>query len=116
MLTMNLVDPSGYGRFVKNERGEVLRIVEHRDVRRGKTDCGDQYRDLLCRWRLLFSALARSPTTMRSMNSTDGYHRDRTHGKTESRIARRSRCAEAMGINSPDDLRKAVAFLQEKGL
>jgi bifunctional UDP-N-acetylglucosamine pyrophosphorylase/glucosamine-1-phosphate N-acetyltransferase len=31
-LSCRLTDPSGYGRVVRDERGEVTRIVEHRDA------------------------------------------------------------------------------------
>jgi bifunctional UDP-N-acetylglucosamine pyrophosphorylase / glucosamine-1-phosphate N-acetyltransferase len=32
LLTVRLADPHGYGRVVRNERGDVLRIVEQRDA------------------------------------------------------------------------------------
>ncbi len=32
LLTANLDDPTGYGRVLRNERGEVSRIVEHKDA------------------------------------------------------------------------------------
>ncbi len=32
LLTMRLADPSGYGRIVRDKRGHVLRIVEHKDA------------------------------------------------------------------------------------
>lgn len=32
VLTMELADPSGYGRVIRGAAGEVLRIVEHRDA------------------------------------------------------------------------------------
>ncbi|MCA1798394.1 MAG: bifunctional UDP-N-acetylglucosamine diphosphorylase/glucosamine-1-phosphate N-acetyltransferase GlmU [Xanthomonadaceae bacterium] len=32
LLTVDLVDPSGYGRIVRNTAGGVVRIVEHRDA------------------------------------------------------------------------------------
>src|SRR6056297_1982438 len=31
ILTVNLDDPSGYGRIVKNENGDFIKIVEHKD-------------------------------------------------------------------------------------
>ncbi len=33
LLSVKLADPSGYGRIVRDARGEILRIVEHKDAR-----------------------------------------------------------------------------------
>lgn len=32
VLTAEMLDPTGYGRMIRNENGEVLRIVEHKDA------------------------------------------------------------------------------------
>ncbi|MGE3774593.1 MAG: bifunctional UDP-N-acetylglucosamine diphosphorylase/glucosamine-1-phosphate N-acetyltransferase GlmU, partial [Gammaproteobacteria bacterium] len=32
LLTVSLADPSGYGRIVRDARGEIVRIVEHKDA------------------------------------------------------------------------------------
>ena len=32
LLTVNLPDPAGYGRIVRNDGGRVQRIVEHKDA------------------------------------------------------------------------------------
>lgn len=38
LLTVNLADPSGYGRIVRNEQGQVQRIVEEKDATPAECD------------------------------------------------------------------------------
>jgi bifunctional UDP-N-acetylglucosamine pyrophosphorylase/glucosamine-1-phosphate N-acetyltransferase len=46
LLTVELADPSGYGRIVRDERGRVRRIVEEKDATAsGAVPARDQYRD-----------------------------------------------------------------------
>lgn len=117
VLTMILDDPSGYGRVVKNEQGEVLRIVEHRDATEEEKRIAEINTGIYCvDGDFLFSALARitDDNAQHEFYLTDIIEIARTEGrKVVSFVVPDAR--EAMGINSPDDLRKAVAFLQEKG-
>ncbi len=41
ILTVNLEDPTGYGRIVRNEMGEVVRIVEHKDATQAELSIGE---------------------------------------------------------------------------
>jgi bifunctional UDP-N-acetylglucosamine pyrophosphorylase / glucosamine-1-phosphate N-acetyltransferase len=38
VLTMDLADPTGYGRIVRDERGDLVKIVEHRDASEAERD------------------------------------------------------------------------------
>ena len=46
ILTAEAANPFGYGRIVRNDNAEVLRIVEQKDAQILKTNQRNQYRDL----------------------------------------------------------------------
>ncbi|RYG98151.1 MAG: UDP-N-acetylglucosamine diphosphorylase/glucosamine-1-phosphate N-acetyltransferase, partial [Alphaproteobacteria bacterium] len=41
LLTVNLADPTGYGRIVRDEEGKVLAIVEHKDATQAQRAIGE---------------------------------------------------------------------------
>jgi UDP-N-acetylglucosamine diphosphorylase/glucosamine-1-phosphate N-acetyltransferase len=116
VLTTILDDPSGYGRVIKDEGGEVLRIVEHRDATERERQIKEINTGIYCvDGDFLFSALDRitDNNVQREFYLTDIVEIARMERRTVLSLVTPD-AREAMGINSLDDLEQAVAFLREK--
>jgi bifunctional UDP-N-acetylglucosamine pyrophosphorylase/glucosamine-1-phosphate N-acetyltransferase len=48
LLTVQLANPSGYGRIVRNQRGDVRAIVEHKDATRAQLRINEGNSGILC--------------------------------------------------------------------
>lgn len=48
VLTETLVDPTGYGRIIRNEQGHVIRIVEHKDANPDELRINEVNTGILC--------------------------------------------------------------------
>jgi UDP-N-acetylglucosamine diphosphorylase/glucosamine-1-phosphate N-acetyltransferase len=109
VLTVLRENPSGYGRVVKGERGEVLRIVEERDATEEEKKIREINSGIYCvESKFLFEAVAEI-----GCENTQGeyYLTDIVEIACRKGFPVRSftvaEADEVMGINTPDDLKKA---------
>ena len=116
VLTTEPPGPHAYGRIVKDGRGDVIKIVEHRDASEDERKITEINSGIYCvDTRFLFSALAR----IKNDNQQQEYY------LTDIvEIARRDGVRvhafliddyiEVMGINTPDELARAESHLRRK--
>ncbi|MDI6776254.1 MAG: sugar phosphate nucleotidyltransferase [Syntrophales bacterium] len=107
VLTATHDNPSGYGRVVKGERGEVLRIVEERDTTEEEKRIREINSGIYCvESKFLFEALAKigRENTQEEYYLTDIVEIACREGHLV-RSFTASDPKEVMGINTPDDLK-----------
>lgn len=116
VMTALLDDPGSYGRVVKNEAGEVLKIVEARDADPKEKKIREINTGIYCaRKDFLFEAVRRigSNNSQGEYYFTDIFEIARREGlKTGSYIM--SDPSEAMGINTTGDLEIAETIMQAR--
>jgi UDP-N-acetylglucosamine diphosphorylase/glucosamine-1-phosphate N-acetyltransferase len=116
VLTAVLDNPAGYGRVLKDEKGEIVRIVEDRDATELERQIAEINTGIYCvDGDFLFTALGRitDDNVQHEFYLTDIVHIAYMEGRTvRSLVIPDAR--EAMGINTPDDLTKAGVYLQER--
>lgn len=116
VLTTCLADPSGYGRVIKNERGEVLRIVEERDSTAAERSVREINTGIFCVGGVfLFPALARvtNDNAQGEYYLTDIVAVARRDGlRVASLLAPDPE--EVMGINTPGELARAGRNLRRR--
>lgn len=114
VMTAVLDDPGSYGRVVKNEAGEVLKIVEARDANEEEKAVREINTGIYCaRSDFLFDAVRKIGNTnaQGEYYFTDIFEIARREGhRTGSFIIPDP--SEAMGINTPDDLKVAESMMQ----
>ncbi|MBN2396978.1 MAG: NTP transferase domain-containing protein [Deltaproteobacteria bacterium] len=116
VMTAVLDDPGSYGRVVKNEAGEVLKIVEARDANPEEKKIREINTGIYCAQNgFLFEAVRKIGNTnaQGEFYFTDIFEiaRNERH-RTGSFIIPDP--AEAMGINTPDDLKVAEKMMQDR--
>ena len=116
VLTTLLDDPSGYGRVVKDDGGNVLGIVEHRDATEAQRGIREINTGIYCAENpFLFEAVGEigNDNAQREYYFTDIFAIARRRGvRTASVVAPDP--GEVMGINSPEDLARATEIVQER--
>lgn len=116
VLTTLLDDPSGYGRVVKDDGGNVLGIVEHRDATEAQRGIREINTGIYCAENpFLFEAVSEigNDNAQREYYFTDIFAIARRRGvRTASVVAPDP--GEVMGINSPEDLARATEIVQER--
>jgi UDP-N-acetylglucosamine diphosphorylase/glucosamine-1-phosphate N-acetyltransferase len=114
VLTTIPPQPHAYGRIVKDDKGNVLKIVEHKDATEEEKKIGEINTGIYCvDTKFLFSALAKvtDNNKQREYYLTDIVEIARMEGqKVKSLIA--SDYIEVMGINTLEELDRAGQFLQ----
>jgi len=116
VLTTIFEDPRGYGRVVRKADGQLLRIVEDKDLKTGEEEIREINTGIYCvEARFLFSALSSlsDQNAQREYYLTDIVEKASSQGKkTMAYIAKDS--MEVMGINTRLDLAKANQFLRQE--
>ncbi|TFG90186.1 MAG: bifunctional UDP-N-acetylglucosamine diphosphorylase/glucosamine-1-phosphate N-acetyltransferase GlmU, partial [Syntrophobacterales bacterium] len=116
VMTALLDDPGSYGRVVKNEAGEVLKIVEARDANEEEKAIKEINTGIYCAERsFLFDAVRKigNVNTQGEYYFTDIFEiARRQQRRTGSFILRDP--SEAMGINTIDDLKTAERIMKAR--
>ena len=110
VMTVVLDNPGSYGRVVKNEDGEVLKIVEAKDASEAERAIGEINTGIYCvDSRFLFAAVGRitNRNVQKEFYLTDIMEIARRDGLTSMAFVAPDP-AEAMGINTPEDLELAT--------
>ena len=116
VLTTIPPPPHAYGRIVKDDKGNVLKIVEHKDATEGEKKIGEINTGIYCvDTKFLFYALGK---VTNNNQQKEYYLTDiveiacREGQKVKSFIA--SDYVEVMGINTLEELARAEKYLQQK--
>ncbi len=116
VLTMCLEDPTGYGRIIRDERGEVARIVEQKDCtpkEAAVTECNAGFYCFDAK--ALFEALGEvhSNNAQNEFYLTDVLAICREKGRVVSALLAAD-AAECVGINSRAQLAQATKLAQQR--
>jgi len=115
VLTTIPPPPHAYGRIVKDDKGNVLKIVEHKDATEDEKKIGEINTGIYCvDTKFLFSALGKvtNNNQQKEYYLTDIVEIARHEGVTvKSLIA--SDYVEVMGINTLEELSRAERYLKE---
>jgi len=117
VLTTIPPPPHAYGRIVKDDQGNVLKIVEHKDATEDEKKIGEINTGIYCvDTQFLFSALGKvtNNNQQKEYYLTDIVEIARREGVTvKSLIA--SDYVEVMGINTLEELSRAEKYLLQTG-
>ena len=116
VLTTRLENPSGYGRAFRGEEGQILRIVEEKDLRAGEEAIREINTGIYCiEAQFLFSALLglSDQNAQKEYYLTDIAATASSQGKKSAAYLTEDPM-EVMGINTRLDLAKANQYLRRK--
>jgi bifunctional UDP-N-acetylglucosamine pyrophosphorylase/glucosamine-1-phosphate N-acetyltransferase len=116
VLTTRLEDPTGYGRIFRGKKGELLRIVEQKDLAAGENAIREINTGIYCvEARFLFKALSglSNQNAQREFYLTDIVVRASSQGEKAAAYLAEDP-TEVMGINTRRDLAKASQYLRRK--
>ncbi len=117
VLTTVLDTPSGYGRVVKENENDVLKIVEERDATTEEKKITEINTGIYCvQSRFLFETVAGigNKNAQGEYYLTDIFEIARKRGYS-ARSFITDDPVEVMGINTPDDLKKASRIIESRG-
>ncbi len=116
VMTVILDDPGSYGRVVKNDAGEVLKIVEARDATAAEKAIGEINTGIYCvESDFLFDAVAAigNDNAQREYYLTDIMAIARQRGKRAAAYVA-AEATEVMGINTPEELAYARRIMGDE--
>jgi len=114
VMTVKLDNPGSYGRIIKNDAGEVLKIVEAKDATAGEKEIREINTGIYCvDSRFLFGAVGRieNNNVQKEYYLTDIMEIARRDGYKVSAFVVRDE-TEVMGINTPEDLAYACRVME----
>jgi UDP-N-acetylglucosamine diphosphorylase/glucosamine-1-phosphate N-acetyltransferase len=114
VLTTYLADPKGYGRVVKDIKGNILKIVEERDASLAEKNIGEINTGIYCvDTPFLFTALGKITNNNKQQ---EYYLTDIVEVACREGFTVRGHIApdyvEVMGINTPEELFRAGQYLE----
>ncbi|MBI4552951.1 MAG: NTP transferase domain-containing protein [Candidatus Latescibacteria bacterium] len=116
ILTARMPDPFGLGRIVRDETGQVIRIVEEKDATPEERQIAEVNTGTYCfDCRALFAVLTGLKPTNRQGEYylTDTIHLLHGQGRGVSAYTA-ERADETVGINTPEQLAQAERLMQER--
>ena len=117
LLSAHLADPSGYGRMVRNETGQISGIVEESDANAAQRAIREiNVGPLMCHTQALMDTLAAASasTTKKELYLTTIIsHLARQEG-TKIQATRVEEISEALGINSRSELARAIGVIRQR--
>jgi bifunctional UDP-N-acetylglucosamine pyrophosphorylase/glucosamine-1-phosphate N-acetyltransferase len=117
LLTAHLADPTGYGRILRNENGQIAGIVEEAEasaVQRAIREIN--VGPLVCNAQPLLEALAavKPSASKRELYLTDIVSHIARQEGTKIQSARVEEISEALGINSRAELARAIGVIRQR--
>lgn len=117
LLTAHLADPSGYGRILRNEGGQIAGIVEEAEASAAQRAIREiNVGPMVCTAQALLEALAAvkpSASKKEVYLTTVISHIGRQEG-TKIQAIRVEEVSEAMGINSRTELARAIGVIRQR--
>ena len=117
LLTAHLADPSGYGRILRNEGGQITSIVEEAEATTAQRALREiNVGPLVCRADALFDALAavKPSGTKKELYLTDIVSQLSQREGTKLQSTRIEEVVEALGINSRAELARATGVIRQR--
>jgi UDP-N-acetylglucosamine diphosphorylase/glucosamine-1-phosphate N-acetyltransferase len=115
VLTTEPPGPHSYGRIVKDDQGDILKIVEHRDANDAEKEIREINTGIYCvETPFLFSALrqVKNDNQQKEYYLTDIVEIGRREGR-RVHACLTTDYIEVMGINTLEELNKAARYLRE---
>jgi UDP-N-acetylglucosamine diphosphorylase/glucosamine-1-phosphate N-acetyltransferase len=115
VLTTEPPGPHAYGRIVKDDQGDILKIVEHRDANDAEKEILEINTGIYCvETPFLFSALrqVKNDNQQKEYYLTDIVEIGRREGR-KVHACLTADYVEVMGINTLEELNKAARYLRE---
>ena len=117
LLSAHLADPSGYGRIVRNETGQVIGIVEEAEANAAQRAIREiNVGTMVCNLQALFDALAvlKPSSSKKELYLTDVVSHIAQQEGAKIQVSRVEEIPEALGINSRTELARAIGVIRQR--
>jgi bifunctional UDP-N-acetylglucosamine pyrophosphorylase/glucosamine-1-phosphate N-acetyltransferase len=117
LLTAHLADPSGYGRILRNEGGQITGIVEEAEANTAQRAIREiNVGPLVCNAQPLLDALAvvKPSASKKEVYLTDIISHIARQEGAKVQATRVEEIAEALGINSRTELARAIGVIRQR--